>query len=388
MKIFGRPVTFKTVSIAVGFAGTVIGVIIGAYKIVHDLSEARQTREEIRVQISIGDEFLKRQEYKKAILEYEKAIEVDKDDIESNLRLIKAVRSKLQVQAYGSVSGDVDKTLARIYRLRGLEPSFIDNRDLMVEEALVFKADMRFSSAIEVLETARALHPDDNAILAELGYLRALTSRGEKIDGLDLLRKAVEEAPEEARYHYYLADSAKRAKLLGEAIREYIKTARLSTSQDAWNRGVHIWALDEVYSIFNRMGEKEEGLDRVLSREVDMPLEERAQALEYYIDVREPDGKTSKGNPYLYLARIYYELGEVDRATDTVRAALPDNKEEWKNYGAVLRALASILEGEGSDPETLVEVNAILDAGAKNYITSSSRDYDIFGFISFPGYLK
>jgi tetratricopeptide (TPR) repeat protein len=389
MMIFGRPVSFKTVSIAIGFVGTVIGVIIGAYKIAHDISATRAAREEIRVQISIGDEFLNRHEYEKAILEYEKAIEVDKDDIESNLRMIRAIRSKFQLQVYTD-RAEADDTLARIYRLRALEPSFNDNRDLMVEEALIFKADRRFNRAMDVLDKARALHPDDNDILAELGYLRALTSKGEKTDGLDLLRKAVERAPEDARYHYYLAETAERAGLAGEAARVYLKTARLSTGRNAWNRGVRLRALDELYRIFNRMGKEEEGgHDRVLLPTLDMPLEERARALEYLIEARKPDGRTRVENPFLYLARIYYELGEKQKAADTLRAALPKDREKWKKYGPVLRYLARILEEEGSGPEALVEVKDILNEGEKDtWVLSPMGGNAAYTFIHLPGYLK
>ena len=253
-------------------------------------------------------------------------------------------------------------------------------------------------ASIFVLEKAHNLSPKNPDVLAELGYL---TSSEENIEALDLIRRAIEIQPSNPSYHYYLAETAKNAALYAEAIREYNRTVMLAFDESQLTVGLptrwffypdeaELFGTDVMYAfdserlsyisycnlqeIFWDHGLNEESL---LNSELDMPLHERAHVLEYCHKKGEFNAKTVQGRrSYVYLARTYYELGDLKKATATIRSALGEYKtgEYAPDYLLILYAM--FLEEANLEPSTLKEVYAKLELG--NYSPSSSYPEEIF----------
>jgi len=354
-----RPDFFKKMSAVIVLIGVIIAALVGGYQIFQEVSHVKEIQREVNIQLSIGDSFLERFEHERAIEEYEKALELDKDNVETYRRIITAKREKFQIQKYDIPQEEVDDTFALIYKLRSLNPSLKDDIGLLVEEALLLEVDKSFKASIMVIEKAHKLSPKDPDVLAELGRLRLQTASNENIEALDLLRLAIEIQPNEPRYHYYLGEALEEAGFHAEAIREYDRTAKLAVGQDIWSERLRYSAFNELIGIFHIHYLDEE---RLLTAELDMPLEERVQILEYYIGNRELEYGYLR-DPYLYLARTYYELGNLKKAANTLRVSLPEDKSEWCEEIFRLVALAMILEEGGFDPSTLEEVRTRIEIG-------------------------
>jgi tetratricopeptide (TPR) repeat protein len=357
-----RPDFFKKLSAVVVLIGVIIAAIVGGYQIFQEVSHVKEIQREVNIQLSIGDSFLERFEYDRAIEEYEKALELDKDNVETYRRIITAKREKFQIQKYNIPQEEVDDTFALIYRLRSLNPSLKDDIRLLVEEALLLEVDESFKTSIMVLEKAHKLSPNDPDVLAELGRLRLQTPSNENIEDLHLLRRAIEIQPDEPRYHYYLGGALEEAGFHAEAIREYNRTVKLADGQDIRSEQLRRHASCESMGIFRCYYRDEE---RLLTTELDMSLEERVQRLEHCIENRELElGCRYQGSyydPHLYLARTYYELGNLKKAANTLRASLPEDKSEWCEKRFRLVALSMILEEGGFDPGTLEEVRTMIE---------------------------
>jgi tetratricopeptide (TPR) repeat protein len=371
-----RPDFFKKVSTLILLIGGIIAAIWGGYQIFQEVSHVKEIQKELNIQLSIGDSFLERFEHERAIEEYEKALELNKDNVEACRRIITAKREKFQIQNRRGIhllepgkkinaigwevpQEGVDDALALIYRLRALNPSLKDDLGLLLEEALLLDVGEYFKASIMVFKKAHKLSPQDPDVLAELGRLRSQTSSDENIEGLDLLRRAIAIRPDEPRYHYYLGDALVEAGFGAEAIREYNRTVKLADGQDhrseqlrrdascklMWNFCYYYYYSDE---------------ERLLCVELDMPLEERVQVLENCFE----NCKLKYGyvweDPCMYLAHTYYELGDLKKAANTIQSGLPDDKGEWSEEIYMLVALAMILEEGGFDPTTLEEVRAMI----------------------------
>lgn len=359
-----RPDFFKKLSAVIVLIGVIIAAIVGGYQIFQEVSHVKEIQREVNIQLSIGDSFLERFEHERAIEEYEKALELDKDNVETYRRIITVKREKFQIQKYDIPQEEVDDTFALIYKLRSLNPSLKDDIRLLVEEALLLEVDKSFKASIMVIEKAHKLSPKDPDVLAELGRLRLQTSSNENIEALDLLRRAIEIQPDEPRYHYYLGEALEEAGFGAEAIREYNRTVMLADGQDLRSEQLRRDASCELMGIFCCYYRDEE---RLLTAELDMPLEERVQRLEYYIENRELELEYRylryDHDPYLYLARTYYELGNLKKAANTLRVSLQEDKSEWCDEIFRLVALAMILEEGGFDPSTLEEVRTRIEIG-------------------------
>ena len=351
----------------IGLIGVIVGVILGINQISQEILKAKKIQKEVQTQLLIGDSFSERQEYSGAIKEYEKALAFDKDNIEAHRRIITASRKKFELQRaeFSQVeSQEVDDTLARIYRVYSLNSSSKEDIGLLLEEALILNLTDRFEASIFVLEKAHNLSPKNPDVLAELGYL---SSSKENIEALDLIRRAIEIQPSNPRYHLYLADAEKKATFYVEAIREYNRTAMLTIDgrnlRDypfvvLYKKNVHSVfrnlrnnSFAELQNIFFNHGLNEESL---LNSELDMPLHERVQVLEY---------SREKGflsfESYMYLARSYYELGDLEKATATIQSAL-EGECQWRereiNSFHILYAM--FLDEGNLDPSTPIEVPA------------------------------
>jgi tetratricopeptide (TPR) repeat protein len=374
--------SLKKISTIIGIIGVIIGVILGSYQISQEILKAKEIQKEVQIQLSIGDIFSERQEYSMAIKEYEKALSFDKDNIEAHRRIITTSKKKFELQLteepYKLESQEVDDTLARLYRVYSLNPSLKKDIGLLLEEARILKADRRLKTSIFVLEKAHNLSPENPDVLAELGFL---TSSEENIEALDLIRRAIEIQPDNPLYHYYLANRAENAALYAEAIREYNRTTSLAfdepqlivyvsgpNSMRAFDsERISTYSFGDIRYIFLHNGLNNESL---LNSELDMPLLERAHVLEYF----RTKGKLDDDS-YYYLARTYYELGDLEKGTDTIRSALEEYKTKEPAPANLLIIYAMFLEESNLEPSTF-EVYAKL----RNY---SYPRYLIEGY--YPG---
>jgi len=387
-KSFGRKIqgfwrnltSFKKISATVAFVGVTIGVVLGINNILKEVSKYKESKRAVAAQLSIGDQFINRSEYERAIEEYEKALSLDKNNPQVLHRIIRAQRKKYQV-TYSVERKKVDDTLALIYRLQTVDPSMKDDAAWLIEEAFLLKVDGRLKDSMTVFEKANKVSPNTSHILAEIGYLRALTSSRQKVEGIDLIQTATKLEPENPRYHYYLAQSAKMAGLEAVAIREFYQTAKLASGGDTWSKGVQKRGFEEIYAIFD-----DRGLSGAISSDLDMPLEERAEILQYSIENIAPAFRSPEKDVYLSLARIYLQLGDTVKATDAIRAGLPRDKGAWRGYGYLLETYAAILEKSNLDPDTLKEVHAILEGGTASTSTGSVKAHPDDFFIG--QYLK
>jgi len=355
-----RPNFFKKTSVLITLIGVIIAAIAGGYQIFQEVSHVREIQKEVKIQLSIGDSFFERFEHERAIEEYEKALELDKDNVETYRRIITAKRETIQLchkslQAKYIILEEVHDTLAMIYRLRALDPSLNDDIELLLEEALILEAIMEFSDSIMILEKAHKISPDNPDVLAKLGHIRVMTSSNEDAEGLHLIHRAIEIQPNEPRYHYYLGEALEEAGFHAEAIREYNRTIKLVVGQDIRSERLRNSAFKKLMSIFHDHYQDE---DRLLTTEFDMPLEERVQLLEY---LNETFGPESMWRNNLHLARTYYELGNLKKTVSTLRASLPEDKSEWNEEQSSVIALAMILEETGFDTSTLEEINDMIN---------------------------
>lgn len=163
-----------------------------------------------------------------------------------------------------------------------------------------------------------------------------------------------------------MAETAEKAALYDEAIREYNRTVMLAFDDSQITVALHpiyciMFVLDNDllrdYSFYNLQdiflshGLNEKSL---LNSELDMPLHERAYVLEY---CREKGH--SNFESYMYLARIYYELGEFKKATATIESALDDEDQlSQRQINSFLMLYAMFLDEGDLDPSTLREVPA------------------------------
>ena len=349
--------SFKKISATIAFVGVTIGVVLGINNILKEVWKYKELKREVAVQLSIGDEFINRAEYERAIEEYEKALSRDKNNPKVIHRIIAAQRKKWQVTSYVEPK-KVDDTLAMIYRLRAGNPVMKDDVAWLIEEAFLLKIGGHLKDSITVFEKANKLSPNTPHILAEIGYLRALTTSRQKVEGIDLIQSAIKLEPEHPRYHYYLAQSAQRVGQEALAIREYYRTAKLASGSDQWSKGLRKRAFKQLFWIF-----EDRGLNGAISSDLDMPLKERAEILKYSIENSEPASRHPENDVYLTLARIYLRLGDPVKAADAIRAGLPRDKGSWRGFGYLLEAYAEILEIGNLDPITLKEVRALLEGG-------------------------
>jgi tetratricopeptide (TPR) repeat protein len=350
----------------IGFIGVIIGVILGGYQVILEILKAEEKQKEVKIQLSVADSFFERFEYEKAIKEYEKALELDIDNIEAHSRIITAATKKLELEERlpGRVwnteeaTKEADNILARIYRVYVLNPSLKDDIELLLEEALLLKLSRRYIAGITVLEKAKKLFPDNPTMLAELGCLHALASPDKNIEGLDLLRRAIEIRPTEARYHYYLARAVEKAGLHAEAISQYYQAIQLqlATGLDLWSKKIcqgAFEALIRFFEIYFPWGEE--------FTKLDMPLEERIHILEFIMVFRSHyhSGDT---DPYLHLAILYYKDGEFKKANNMIQEFMKYWKIKIEDNLPVLELYANILEQGGIDPDTLNKVRIAIKA--------------------------
>lgn len=353
----------------IAFIGVIIGAILGGYQVIQEILKAKEKQKEVKIHLSIGDTFSERLEYEMAIKEYAKALKLDMDNIKAHRRIITAATKKFELirglpasttKTWGVATEEADNILAQIYRVHALNPSLKDDIGLLLEEAFLLKVSGRSEAGITVLEKAKKLFPNNPTVLAELGCLRALASSDKNIEGLDLLRRAIEIRPDEARYHYYLARAVEKAGLHAEAIRQYHQAVQLATGLDFWSQTIRqsaLFGLIYVFGVYfpNCHWERE-------FTELDIPLEERIHILESIVAFRPEKGlHYSAYDPYLHLAILYYKAGDFEKAYHMIQEYLEIEGGIYRNHtDSILELYANILEKGGIDPDTLNKVRRVL----------------------------
>jgi tetratricopeptide (TPR) repeat protein len=204
-------------------------------------------------------------------------------------------------------------------------------------------------------------------VLAELGLLRAVTSDAlqQRVDGLGMIRRALELRPGEARYHFYLARSlaetfrcshagagpraAGEADACAEAIRSYHRAAELATADDYWSQHIRRWAPHRSLEIFHRYARRE---GDILTAALNMSLEERTRELEYLVP-REAyrDRSGAHDYPQFWLATLYHFAGDLENAERWIRELLGPDKASWPDGGPWRELYARILEERGPGSE-------------------------------------
>ena len=286
----------------------------------HSSSEraaASPAQASIQAHLFCGDRFREQGEYAQAIKEYGKALDLDSSNVDACRRIIRAAREELTLKAFPPGEGSVDiglradyhrfafvtdseinSALAHLYELQARNPSLADDAGLLLEEALLLKTNgSRLGGAVKALEAARRLAPKNPDVIAELGLLVAVPEESQrKVEGITLLKQAVGNRPNEARYHFYLARGLSDVYLCwatglesgrddepqacAEAIREYRRAADLATGPDVWSRAIRIWSGRRSMDIFHRYARKE---GNVLTEKLAMPLDERLREIEFLI---------------------------------------------------------------------------------------------------------
>lgn len=361
--------SLKKISAYIGLIGIIISVILGGFQIFKQIQQSRKINKEVQIFMEAGDRFAKQYKLNEAIKEYQKILELDKDNINAHRRIISVMRQQLSLGIEPLPT--VNEVLSRLYHLQGLKTYLKNDVELLLEEARLQIFDENWNAALRILQKAKkqgAANPD---FLALYGYVHVLTSSEDKEASLDLLLKAVERQPDKALHHYYRALALEHVHQYGELIREYYQIIKLLTGKDVWSnklRNKVIYKLDGIFMDFFSK-------DGALTSRLDMPLGERAQIYEYLITEYEKlpgQGHSLAHSRRGYLATIYYGLGDLEKADLMIQAMLKkfhiDYKKpvnSWEYYERWLHWFelhVKILEQGNLNFDRLVEARNYLKA--------------------------
>ena len=366
-----KPKSFslKKISAFIGLIGLIIGAVVGGSKIIQQVRQSREINRQVKVFLEVGDRFAGQFKLNKAIEEYQKALELDEDNIDAHRRIITAMRQKLYL-GIGPFP-KVNDVLSRIYRVQALSPHLRNDFKLLLEEVHLLIDNDSWDDALSVLERALKVAPGEPEVLALFGFVRALTSPKDRVEGLDLLVRAIESQPNKALYHYYLALALEHAQDDAESIREYYQAAKLLTGQDIRSYRLHNKAIKKLDNIFMRFFRKNGAL---ISR-LNMAIDERAIIYEYLI--AEYEKLPSKSRDLAesrtgYMAMLYYGLGDYEKADREIQKTFEywyisykDAIESWKTCTKKIPWIElhiKILQEGGLEPNTLTD--------ARNYLKS------------------
>lgn len=364
----GSFVSLKKLAGLLSILGIIIAGIVGIFTIVQNVEKSKEKEKQIQMYLEAGERFAEHYNIESAIEQYEKILRIDNDNELAQRAIIILLRKKLQFDI--GEPPEIDDILAKIYHLQALHPSRKQDPRLLVEEAFLLRRGGRGKAALDVMERAYKVSSDDPEVLAQLGYLRALTSSEENVKGLDLLRRAIEKDPNEARYHAYLAESYGRAKKDAEAIREYYQAARLSNREEMESRLVHDYVVNYLYCRFNDLFWNNYNNFRKggrLTGSIKMSPQECASIYEYVVAEY---GRSSslRESRYGKLASFYYEAGQLAKANEAMKRMLQiwnidyeDEVDPWEKYGLWVHWFElhiKILEKSGLDPDMLTRARA------------------------------
>jgi tetratricopeptide (TPR) repeat protein len=367
-----KPKSFslKKISAFIGLIGLIIGAVVGGSKIIQQVRQTREIKREVKIFLEVGDRFAEQFKLNKAIEEYQKVLELGEDNIDAHRRIITAMRQKLCL-GIGQFP-KVNDVLSRIYKVQALSPHLKNDFELLLEEARILVCDDSQHNALTVLEKALKVAPDEPEVLALLGFVRALTSPKDRIEGLDLLVQAIESQPHKALYHFYLAQALEHAQDDAESIREYYQAAKLASGNDIRSHKLHNKAIKKLDNIFMRFFRK----DGALSSHLEIAIDERALIYGYLIVEFEklPSKFRSLAESRTgYMAKLYYELGDYEKADREIQKTLEhwhisykDAIKYWEARSTTtiswIKLHIKILQEGGLDHNTLTD--------ARNYLKS------------------
>jgi tetratricopeptide (TPR) repeat protein len=365
--------SLKKISAFIGLIGVIIGALVGGSKIIQQVRQSREIKKEVKIFLEVGDRFAELFELNKAIEEYQKALELDEDNIDAHRRIITAMRQKIELKKFSGIESfpEINDILSRIYRVQALSSHLRNDFKLLLEEVRLLIDNNSWRDALSVLERALKVAPEEPEVLALFGFVRSLTSPKDKVEGLDLLVRAIESQPNKAIYHYYLAQALEHAQDDAESIREYYQAAKLLTGQDIRSYRLHNKAIKKLDNIFIRFFRK----DGALTSRLNMAIDERAVIYEYLI--AEYEKLPSKFRDLAesrtgYMAMLYYGLGDYEKADREIQKTFDywhisykDAIESWKTRTKTIPWIElhiKILQEGGLDPNTLTD--------ARNYLKS------------------
>jgi hypothetical protein len=361
--------SLKRISAFIGLIGAVIGAIIGGSQIYKQFQHSKKIKGEVKILLEVGDRFAEQFKLNKALEEYHKALELDKEDIDAQRKIIISLRQKLYLGI--SPFPVVNDVLSRIYKLYALNSSLKNDIELLLEEARILIYDDSLYDALNVLETAYKEAPNEPEVLALLGFVRTLTSPKERVEGLDLLEKAIGSQPNNAMFHYYRAQALEHAQDDAESIREYYRAAKLLDIKDIWSKTFLKKAIRKLDVKFIRFFRD----DGALTPSLNIPLKERALIYEYVIGEYEKLSSKFRELQYSrngYMATLFYELGEFEKADQEIRKTFNkwdisynDVIEGWKyhtNRIPWVELHIKILEEGALDQNTLMDARSYLKA--------------------------
>ncbi len=359
--------SLKKISAIIGFVGILIGVIVGGSKIVQQVQQSRGTNKEVKMFLEVGDRFAGQFKLNKANDEYQKILEIDKENIDAQRRIIAVMRQKLYLEI-GPLP-QVNDVLSRIYKVQALNPQLKNDTELLLEEARIHIYDDSWHLALTVLDNIRRKNPANSEALALVGLGEVLTAPGNSQAGLDLLNQAIEKEPNNPLYHFYYAEALEHSEDYADSIRAYYQAAKLSTGEDYGSQKLHNESILKLDEIFMRFFAK----DGALTSHLDLTLDERVLIYEYLVEEYEKlrshsmSLETSRSG---YLAMLYYSIKNYEKADHEIRkvfdywhipykTALNNWKTETK-FIPWVELHIKILEEGGIKPDTLHDARNFL----------------------------
>ena len=116
-----KPKSFslKKISAFIGLIGLIIGAVVGGSKIIQQVRQSREINRQVKVFLEVGDRFAGQFKLNKAIEEYQKALELDEDNIDAHRRIITAMRQKIELKKFSGIESfpEINDILSRIYRI-------------------------------------------------------------------------------------------------------------------------------------------------------------------------------------------------------------------------------------------------------------------------------
>jgi tetratricopeptide (TPR) repeat protein len=388
---------FKKISTVVGMLGGLIGLSLGVWQFVNMVHSHGEMQKKIRAHLLTGDIFATQMEFEQAVSEYKKVLELDNTNVTAHQKIIKTVRDKLLWKAFVESGADIglgrfnefktvpdseiDAALTEIYHLKAIKPALKDDIELLLDEARIMKTnENRSKEAIKVLERARTLSPENPEVLAELGLLQAYhtAKSNKKIQGLDLIRRAIDLQPNDARYHFYLARSHYTtcwanwhnniggvSEACADEIREYHKAADLAVGQDVWSKQIYHRGLLRSMVIFKAIA-RHYG---ILTSDFPMSLEERITELDY-LKTAADRGDSQFRSEFYYtgveedgqflLATLCYAAGNIEKAERLMRELIERDRKLINYCLPWLDLYERILEKSGHNSKTLSEIREII----------------------------
>lgn len=341
-------------------------------------TETRETalcQKLVKIHLEVGDRLLAQKKYYEAYKDYQQALELDVLNVDAHRKLISLYLTVFPGGIDPKGAYKSEEYLRLVYRLYSIKPDLLNDPNILMAEARILADDrlpdsnQNWEGAEQILTRLLELRPDDTVALVRLGELRTGLNRSPKEgqSGLALIRKAVELRPEKMEYKLQLGKALVNLEQGAEAIRWYRQLVQnaprveMGEDQNYLSFAKHGMALFHHYAV----RDKERG---ILTKTLDMPIDERIETIEYLITL-EPEeiseskyfwwSNITKGtalNPRKWLALLYIEQGQFEQAD----RSLSDSKQrKLKSINRELYELwIEVLERGGHDKNKLEQIIA------------------------------